>query len=228
MGIDIKIEEAKIENNKKSNFHKAENEKLKIGIMGGTFDPIHYAHLATAEYVRENFNLDKVVFIPTGNPPHKAKLRTDKVDRYNMVVLATSNNENFITSDMEINREKRTYTVDTLKELHKTYPNSEIYFITGADTICDMENWRNVGENFKLATFVAATRPGISGSEAKEKIERLEKLYNADIKAVDVPSLDISSTYIREQMKEQKSVKYLIPDDVQKYIEEKNIYTHKL
>lgn len=228
MGIDEKVIEAKKENAHKSNFHKTENERLKIGIMGGTFDPIHYAHLATAEYVREKFKLDKILFIPTGNPPHKAKLRTDKVDRYNMVLLATKNNKYFITSSMEINREKRTYTVDTLKELHKIYKNSEIYFITGADTICDMENWRNVGENFELATFIAAARPGIRQSEAKQKIEKLQNLYDAKIETVDAPSLDISSTYIREKIKEKKSVKYLIPEDVQKYIYEKKIYKQNL
>lgn len=228
MGIDDKVIQAKKENADKSNFHKSENGKLKIGIMGGTFDPIHYAHLATAEYVREKFNLDKILFIPTGNPPHKAKLRTDKVDRYNMVLLATKNNKYFVTSPMEINREKRTYTVDTLKELHKMYESSEIYFITGADTICDMENWRNVGENFELATFIAASRPGIKESEAKEKIENLKKLYGAKIKTVDAPSLDISSTYIREKIREKKSIKYLTPEDVQIYINEKNIYKQNL
>lgn len=228
MGIDEKITQAKEENAYKSNFHRTENGKLKIGIMGGTFDPIHYAHLATAEYAREKFKLDKILFIPTGNPPHKAKLRTDKVDRYNMVLLATKNNEYFITSAMEINREKRTYTVDTLKELHKIYPNSEIYFITGADTICDMENWRNVGENFELATFIAASRPGIRDSEAKQKIEKLKNMYDAKIEEIDAPSLDISSTYIREQIKEKKSVKYLLPEEVQRYINEKKIYIKNL
>ena len=224
MGIDNKVIESKKENIQKSNFHKLENNKLKIGIMGGTFDPIHYGHLSIAEYVREEFNLDKILFIPTGNPPHKSKLRTDKLDRYNMVLLAIKNNKGFIASSIEIDREKSTYTIDTLKELHKTYKNSELYFITGADTICDMENWRNVGENFELATFIAAKRPGISEEEVKEKIENLEELYDAKIKTVDAPLLDISSTYIRRQIKENKSVKYLIPDEVQSYIDEKQIY----
>ena len=93
MGIDNKVIESKKENIQKSNFHKLENNKLKIGIMGGTFDPIHYGHLSIAEYVREEFNLDKILFIPTGNPPHKSKLRTDKLDRYNMVLLAIKNNK---------------------------------------------------------------------------------------------------------------------------------------
>jgi nicotinate-nucleotide adenylyltransferase len=224
MRIDELVLKARKENIKKSNFHKAGSEKINIGIMGGTFDPIHYAHLATAEYIRETYNLDKILFIPTGNPPHKSKLRTDKIDRYNMVLLATMNNDNFVVSDMEINRNNRTYTVDTLKELHKTYSNANIYFITGADAICDMESWKNVWENFELATFIAANRPGISSIQTKEKIKNLKDKYNADIRSVNVPSLDISSTYIREHIKVGKSIKYLIPENVERYIYENKIY----
>lgn len=224
MGIDEKVIQAKKENMQKSNFHISKNKKIRIGIMGGTFDPIHYAHLATAEYVRENFNLDKVLFIPTGNPPHKTNLRTDKLDRYNMVLLATKNNKSFITSSIEIDRQESTYTIDTLKELHKKYKNSELYFITGADTICDMENWKNAGKNFDLATFVATMRPGIDKDKTNEKIKNLEKIYDTNIKRVDAPLLDISSTYIRNQIKLNKSIKYLIPEDVQTYIDEKEIY----
>ena len=226
MRIDELVLKAKNFNNLKSNFHKMGNENVNIGIMGGTFDPIHYAHLATAEYVRETYNLDKILFIPTGNPPHKSKLRTDKKDRYNMVLWATMNNDDFVVSDMEINRNTRTYTIDTLKELHKIYPNANIYFITGADTICDMESWKNVGENFELATFIAANRPGINSNEAKMKIERLKSRYDANIRSVNVPSLDISSTYIRNHIKNGKSIKYLIPECVESYIYEKKIYTN--
>ncbi|MBC6002253.1 MAG: nicotinate-nucleotide adenylyltransferase [Paeniclostridium sordellii] len=226
MRIDELVLEARNINNLKSNFHETGNEKIKIGIMGGTFDPIHYAHLATAEYIRETYNLDKILFIPNGNPPHKSKLRTNKIDRYNMVLLATMNNDNFAVSDMEINRESRTYTIDTLKELHKKYKNANIYFITGFDAICDMESWKDVSENFELATFIAANRPGISSLEAKEKIENLKIKYNANIRSVNVPSLDISSTYIRKHIKDGKSIKYLIPENVETYIYEKNIYTN--
>ena len=208
MRIDELVLEARNINNLKSNFHETGNEKIRIGIMGGTFDPIHYAHLATAEYIRETYNLDKILFIPNGNPPHKSKLRTNKIDRYNMVLLATMNNDNFVVSDMEINRESRTY------------------FITGFDAICDMESWKDVSENFELATFIAANRPGISSLEAKEKIENLKIKYNANIRSVNVPSLDISSTYIREHIKDGKSIKYLIPENVETYIYEKNIYTN--
>ncbi len=226
MRIDELVLKAKTQNNIKSNFHKTGNKKINIGIMGGTFDPIHYAHLATAEYIRETFNLDKILFIPTGNPPHKSKLRTDKIDRYNMVLLATMNNEDFVVSDIEIKRETRTYTIDTLKELHSIYKNANIYFITGADAICDMETWKNVSANFELATFIAANRPGISSKAANEKIKNLKEKYNAKIRSVNVPSLDISSTYIRERIKGNNSVKYLIPEIVENYIYDNKIYTN--
>lgn len=201
------------------------NQKIKIGIMGGTFDPIHYAHLATAEFIRDKYKLDKIIFIPSGNPPHKQEYKVaDKYDRYKMVMLATRNNENFIVSDIEIERNKKTYTIDTLRELKRKYINADIYFITGADAICDIESWKDVEENFKLATFIAATRPGISLLRAQEKIENLIKKYSANIISVYVPSLDISSTYIRDQIKEKKSVRYLVPESVEKYIHENKLY----
>lgn len=212
-----------------NNLNKKINQrgkKLNIGIMGGTFDPIHYAHLSTAEYVKETYNLDFIIFIPTGNPPHKSKLITDKIDRYNMVVLATSNNKDFFVSDIEINRENKTYTIDTLKELHRIYKNVNLYFITGADTICDMETWKNVEENFKLATFIATNRPGIDFKKLDNTLKKLKHKYNADIRLVNVPSLDISSTYIRNNIKHGKSIKYLIPECVENYIYEKNIYAN--
>lgn len=225
MCIDNLVNTAKTKNDNKLKGFKSNDEKLKIGIMGGTFDPIHYAHLATAEFIRDKYKLDKILFIPSGNPPHKQKKNiVDKYDRYKMVILATRNNDDFIVSDIEIEREKKTYTIDTLKDLKKVYPNAKIYFITGADAICDIETWKDVEQNFKLATFIAATRPGISLLRAQEKIENLTKKYGAKIISVYVPSLDISSTYIREQIKEGKSVRYLVPESVEKYIINKSLY----
>lgn len=222
MNIDLLVKESikanLAKNKKRSNFKK-------IGIMGGTFDPIHYAHLATAEFIRIKYQLDKILFIPSGNPPHKTN-RTiiDKYHRYNMVLLSTMTNEKFEVSSIEIDKDEKTYTVDTLRQLNIIYPDSELYFITGADAICDIESWRDVDENFKLATFIAATRPGISLLKAQDKIEKLREKYNANILTIYVPSLDISSTYIREQIKENNSVRYLIPENVEKYIYEKLLY----
>lgn len=224
MIINNLVQDFKYKNNYKLEKFKNEKKTKKIGIMGGTFDPIHYAHLATAEFIREKYNLDKIIFIPSGNPPHKNIDITNKYDRYNMVLLATTNNNNFLTSDIEIKRESKTYTIDTLRELKQIYPNSKIYFITGADAICEIETWKCVDENFKLATFIAATRPGISLLRAQEKIESLIKKYDAKIISVYVPSIDISSTYIREQLKERKSTKYLIPEYVESYIYQNKLY----
>ena len=224
MSIDNLIKEAEIKNTVKLENFKKNNEEIKIGIMGGTFDPIHYAHLATAEFIRDKYRLDKILFIPSGNPPHKLSNVTNKYDRYKMVTLATMNNDDFIVSDLEIKKNEKTYTIDTLRYLKREYENIDIYFITGADAICDIETWKNVSENFKLATFIAATRPGISLLRAQEKIEKLIKKYNANIISVYVPSLDISSTYIRNQLKENKSVRYLVPEDVEKYIYNNTLY----
>lgn len=226
MSIDNLVNKAKLINDSKLEKFENENKKMKIGIMGGTFDPIHYAHLATAEFIRDKYKIDKILFIPSGNPPHKKLDITNKYDRYNMVLLATNNNDNFIVSDIEIKREERTYTVDTLREIKKKYSNIDIYFITGADAICDIESWKEVDENFRLATFIAATRPGISVLRSQEKIEYLEKKYNANIISVYVPSLDISSTYIRDQLKENKSIRYLVPEYVEKYIYDRELYNY--
>lgn len=226
MIIDNLVNKAKLINDSRLEKFEKENKKIKIGIMGGTFDPIHYAHLATAEFIRDKYKIDKILFIPSGNPPHKKLDITNKYDRYNMVLLATNNNDNFIVSDIEIKREERTYTVDTLREIKKKYSNIDIYFITGADAICDIESWKEVDENFRLATFIAATRPGISVLRSQEKIEYLEKKYNANIISVYVPSLDISSTYIRDQLKENKSIRYLVPEYVEKYIYDRELYNY--
>ena len=224
MRVDNLVKNAKDINNTKLEEFKKNNSNMKIGIMGGTFDPIHYAHLATAEFIRAQYKLDKIIFIPTGNPPHKLLNVTNKYDRYNMVLVSTENNDDFLVFDTEIKNETKTYTVDTLRFLKKSYSNCEFYFITGADAICNIETWKDVEENFKLANFIAATRPGISLLQSQEKIENLREKYNANIISVYVPSLDISSTYIRQQIKDKKSVRYLLPENVQKYIQDKNLY----
>ena len=224
MSIANLVKKAEMINTNKLEIFQTNDNNMKVGIMGGTFDPVHYAHLATAEFIRDKYKLDKIIFIPSGNPPHKKSNITNKNYRYNMVSLATMNNKDFLVSDLEIKREEKTYTIDTLRYLKKRYTNIQIYFITGADAICDIETWKDVYENFKLATFIAATRPGISLLRAQEKIENLRNKYDANIISVYVPSLDISSTYIRDQLKENKSIRYLVPEDVEKYIYDNQLY----
>lgn len=195
----------------------------KIGIMGGTFDPVHYGHLATAEAVRTKYDLDIVIFIPSGNPPHKKNSNvSDKSHRYNMTLLATANNDNFMVSSMEIKRNGYSYTVDTLDRLNEKYPNAVFYFITGADIVYEIEGWHRAADIFAKAYLVGATRPGVKGDRAK-KIMELEEKYNTKILDIHVPALDISSTDLRQRVVEEKTIKYLLPDLVEKYI-----YKHKL
>lgn len=219
------LKKATIINNKKSKKLHTRTNLKKIGVMGGTFNPIHYGHLATAEAVRNKYDLDKIIFMPSGNPPHKSKKEIiDKRHRYNMTMIATMSNTYFETSDIEIKREGMTYTVDTLEQLKKIHGNSQIFFITGADALCDIDSWKYLDKNFELATFVGATRPGIEYDEVNQKIDQLKQKYNANILDIYVPSLDISSTDLRNRIKKIESIKYLLPENVEKYIYKNNLY----
>ncbi|MEJ8554274.1 nicotinate-nucleotide adenylyltransferase [Tepidibacter sp. Z1-5] len=219
------LKKAIIINNKKSKKVHAGRSLKKIGVMGGTFNPIHYGHLATAEAVRNKYDLDKIIFMPSGNPPHKSKKEIiDKKHRYNMTMIATMSNIYFEASDIEIKREGMTYTVDTLEQLKKIYKNSQIFFITGADALCDIDSWKYLDKNFELATFVGATRPGIESAKVNQKIDQLKQKYNANIVNIYVPSLDISSTDLRNRIKKIESIKYLLPENVEKYIYKNNLY----
>ncbi|WFD11531.1 nicotinate-nucleotide adenylyltransferase [Tepidibacter hydrothermalis] len=219
------LKKAIIINKKKSKKLYTRSSLKKIGVMGGTFNPIHYGHLATAEAVRNKYDLDKIIFMPSGTPPHKSKKEIiDKKHRYNMTMIATMSNTYFEASDIEIKREGMTYTVDTLEELKRIYKNSQIFFITGADALCDIDSWKYLEKNFELATFVGATRPGIECDEVNQKINQLKQKYDANILNIYVPSLDISSTDLRNRIKKIESIKYLLPENVEKYIYKNNLY----
>lgn len=198
----------------------------RIGVMGGTFDPIHYGHLVAAETVRDEFGLDKVIFIPTGNPPHKQHVSiTGSEHRYLMTVLATSSNPNFEVSRIEVDKNELTYTIDTIKELRAIYGEAaDLYFITGADAVLELLTWHKIGELLTLCRFVAVTRPGFDKQALEQKIGEITSNYGGEIICLEVPLLDISSTDIRERAGSGKTIKYLVPEAVEEYIGKHGLY----
>ena len=189
----------------------------KIGVMGGTFDPIHNGHLVAASEVAHRFGLDEVIFVPTGQPWQK----TDRVvsrseDRYLMTVVATASNPMFSVSRVDIERPGPTYTADTLTDLHSDYPDAELYFITGADALGQILTWQRLEELFELAHFVGVTRPGYTLDD--------EHLPEGSVRLVEVPAMAISSTDCRRRVGEGRPVWYLVPDGVVQYISKRGLY----
>jgi len=207
-------------------------ENMKIGIMGGTFNPIHYGHLVTAEEALSQFKLDRVIFVPTGQPPHKTTGRlASPDDRYLMTVMATASNSNFFVSRIEIERKGKSYTIDTLRELKFTYGESAtFYFITGADAILEILAWKNTGEIITMCKFIAATRPGYNLSRIEELKKKLfgtnanSKIAKDSISIMEIPALAISSTDIRERIKTNRPIKYLLPESVCNYLLKNDLY----
>lgn len=196
----------------------------RVGLMGGTFDPIHYGHLVTAEEAFVCFKLDKVIFIPSGNPPHKSLRRVaDGTHRLIMAQMATITNPHFDVSRIELDEEGTTYTVDTLKKLKAgEYKDTDLTFITGADAILEICNWKSPAELFSLCRFAAATRPGYIVSD--ELMKPVQKFGEGRIDFFEVPALAISSTDIRRRIKEGLPVRYLLPDEVISYIQKNGLY----
>ena len=202
-------------------------EKLyRIGISGGTFDPIHHGHLIVAEEIRETLGLDKIIFIPTGSPPHKKEIAvTDSKHRYNMVCEAIRTNEFFEASRIEIERAGYTYTIDTLKQLKTVFGDGvQLFFITGADVIHELLTWKEYESVFSMCEFVAVLRPGYKKDDIVREVDHLSARYNARIHMVDAPLIGISSTFIRECVKNERSIKYLVPEDVERYIYQNGLY----
>ncbi len=197
---------------------------VRMGIMGGTFDPIHQGHLVCAEQAREQFSLDGVIFMPSGRPAFKrSSAVTDPEERLAMVRLAIAGNEAFDVSRMEIDREGVTYTVDTLQTLHDHYPdNVRLYFITGTDAIWNIIAWRDIPRLAKLASFVAATRPGYDKDAALAVHATSEA--SLDLHFFEVPALSISSTDLRARARAGRSVRYLVPEAVHAHIAMRHLY----
>lgn len=203
-----------------------ESSGLKIGICGGTFDPIHMGHLAIAELVRCEFNLDKVLFVPSGMPPHKdLSVVTNSLHRINMVKCAVSTNPYFEAVAIETEREGYSYTVDTLNELHEMYPlNTQFYYIIGADVLMDLLNWRRAEEVFRLTKFIAVMRTGFQDDEFDSQIKTLRNSFDIDITSFEAPLIEISSTFIRSRIRKNQSVKYFVNECVEEYIKDNNLY----
>ncbi len=201
------------------------NRVYRLGIMGGTFDPIHYGHLVTAESARWEFKLDRVMFVPSGQPPHKPTAGVSEAEhRYYLTLLATAPNPGFLASRIEIDRPGASYAVDTVKQVLKELGSPlDLYFITGADAVLEISTWRDVSELFSLCTFVAATRPGFELRELPAGLE-LSRGLKDKIRFLEVPMLAISSTDIRQRVQKGKPVRYLLPESVEEYIKQHQMY----
>ena len=193
----------------------------RLGVMGGTFDPIHYGHLVTAEEALVQFSLDGVVFVPTGRPWMKeGRVVSPPEDRYLITVIATASNPRFQVSRVEIDRDGPTYTVDTLRALSDEHPDSELYFITGADAMLEIFEWKQAGEALELAHFIAATRPGYDLT----RFEAKAPTRHPNVSVMNVPALAISSTDVRERVHEGRPIRYLVPEGVKTYIDKTGLY----
>jgi len=188
-----------------------------MGVMGGTFDPIHNGHLVAASEVADLFELDEVVYVPTGQPWQKHHRHvTAAEDRYLMTVIATASNPRFSVSRVDIDRPGVTYTIDTLRELHAARPDAELFFITGADALARIMSWRDVDELFSLAHFVGCTRPGhrltVTG------------LPDGKVSLIEIPALTISSSACRARVALGEPIWYLVPDGIVQYIAKRGLY----
>jgi nicotinate-nucleotide adenylyltransferase len=192
----------------------------RIGVMGGTFDPIHHGHLVAASEVQSYFKLDEVIFVPTGQPWQKSEREVSAAeDRYLMTVIATASNPRFSVSRVDIDRPGPTYTIDTLRDLDKLYPGDDLFFITGADALAQILTWRDVDEMFRLAHFVGCTRPGTENLKLP-----LDQLPKDRVTLLEVPALAISSTECRERVTRGEPTWYLVPDGIVQYIAKRNLY----
>jgi nicotinate-nucleotide adenylyltransferase len=193
----------------------------RLGVMGGTFDPIHYGHLVTAEEALVQFALDEVVFVPTGKPWMKEGRDVSPAeDRYLMTVIATASNPRFRVSRVEVEREGPTYTVETLRALGAENPDAELYFITGADATLEILEWKDSDEVLSLAHFIAATRPGYDLT----RFEASAQARNANVREMNIPALAISSTDVRRRVREGRPIRYLVPEGVKSYVEKAGLY----
>ncbi|MDU5106294.1 MULTISPECIES: nicotinate-nucleotide adenylyltransferase [unclassified Clostridium] len=197
----------------------------KIGILGGTFNPIHLAHLYIAYEAKSQLNLDKIIFMPAGSPPHKKDKEVLEASlRYNMVCEAIKSYEDFEISDYEIHKTGYSYTYETLEKFKSE--DNELYFITGADCLMDIEKWKKPEEIFKLSRLVVFNRPGYSKKNLIIQKDKIEMKFNTSIKFLDIIDLEISSSMIRKRIEEGKRVDFFLSKEVLNFIKENNIYNY--
>ena len=202
-----------------------EEKRKKIGIMGGTFDPIHLGHLMTAEAVRDAYHLDQVLFIPAAHPPHKQQQSvTPAMHRYLMTVLATADHADFMVSSLEMQRSGPSYSIDTVQELIQRFgKGTEFFFIAGADAIQELPSWKRIGDLLEMCQFIAATRPGCMPDFVHLRA-CLGSLGEEHIHQLITPALEISSTDIRDRVHCGHSIRYLVPAAVEQYIYKEGLY----
>jgi nicotinate-nucleotide adenylyltransferase len=189
----------------------------RVGIMGGTFDPIHHGHLVAASEVASLFGLDEVIFVPTGEPWQKSSRRVSPAEhRYLMTVIATASNPHFWVSRVDIDRAGPTYTIDTIRDIAAQRPGAELYFITGADALAQILSWKDAEDALKLARFIGVTRPGYELTDAHLPVD--------SVTMVDVPAMAISSSDCRARVRAGQPIWYLVPDGVVQYIDKHRLY----
>ncbi len=201
-------------------------QNKKVGIMGGTFDPIHYGHLMLAQNALETYQLDEIMFVPSGTPWLKDSTKVlSKNKRVHMTGIAIEDNTNFALSTIEIDREGNSYSYETVEELKKQQPDTEFYFILGADSVLEIEKWKYPDRLMSECILLAAVRDECDREGLQKQIAYLEEKYKADIRILPAKRVDISSTDIRSRIAEGKSVRYMLPDQVIQFIEKNHLYT---
>lgn len=196
----------------------------KIGLLGGTFDPVHNGHLYMANTAYKEFNLDKIVFLPLNTPPHKSSPIVSATNRLDMLNIITANSNHFIVWDLEIKRQGLTYSIDTLSELKQSYPTDEFYYIIGSDTLLELKNWKDFNKISSLCNFIFINRPNTDPQKIQQTIQLLQTQYNTKILTVNALAPDISSTLIRQNTKKALPINDLVPKSVQDYITKHKLY----
>ena len=200
------------------------SEQVAVGLMGGSFDPIHLGHILVAEQARAALSLQQVLFLPSGRPPHKAHLGASAAQRLEMTRLAVRELPWAQPCDIVVFREGTIYTVDTLELLHARMPSANFIYIIGADTLVDLPNWRNILKVCTLCDFVCVRRPGVGSDTVERALERMYSEYHKQVQLISASGPDISSTEVRARIAQGRSTAGLLPESVRSYIEKENLY----